>query len=940
MKEKIKRLTKKKWFTVTAALIVLGLILYGAGRLVYAEDYGVVTWDGDFQYSQDNWKYSTKSYIVVEVQGDSLILNANENNNGVTRKDSTSGNTKELEVNQTQLVQYLRDVEEYTFHVGEVIEWDADAKVTFKYSGVKTVTAGPWDNIEEAYDKNERDWSTFRRKVEDRYEEVRNSENSSGFIEFDGTPLIDWPEDNIGGIAFMVQGKLTPLWYGYLHKFEDGGYWKELGEGYGKIVIREEDLYESSRIDIYFQDEYGSTIAAKDEGTGTVGSSFSYTAESTIESDGNIYTLDSWVYESDEDSGSGTGSTAKIDELKSTSYTITFTYSMVEVEEHECTYEWGNYNDTYHWYICTECGKSSEKHAHQMVAGESDPDTGETVYTCECSEHEECPYSYVKHKHSFVGWIPDEDDSYPIEDWEEDYKYNPNEYHWKYCEYDDCASTSGRASHSAGDWEDDGDGYERKRCKTCGFVMEERAITVNILLNPNGGTFPDGSTEMIEIGPFVYGKATELSVLTDANYFPAMEGKDFFGYYVVEEGLSEAFYKPNWELSILEGQPYFFGTNSNGETYSKIKKAYTVHAQYREPSYEIEYHPMNDLAVPQTMAKSHHDVGKESKLSLVGFYITIPIGYEIGTVAGNVETTADNTFHAAEFLGWATTEERALEGIVDYEDEATVLNLLTHAGTFHLYAVWDYGSIILPNAKSANGGMKLKGWTNSDGDFYSVLDSTGNYTGTATYQLSGRAETMTAEWIPNTYTVSFNANGGTDCVPIEVTYLGTYGTLPETTKKGNTFAGWVNDITGETVYSSTIVTLAGDHTLSAKWNPNPITVTLEYCFDSVGTSENYGKYATNAEKDKLTVKDNDTDTFVTYYNEFYSVLSTPFIDGYTFAGWYTEKGADGCGCGHSGCLVSNNTRISNTENHSVYAKWTEKQYKIYLDTNQDYTVEE
>ena len=99
MKEKIKRLTKKKWFPVTAALIVLGLILYGAGRLVYAEDYGVVTWDGDFQYSQDNWKYSTKSYIIVNGNEEKLYAN---DGNGFTRRDSDAGNTKILEVNQTE----------------------------------------------------------------------------------------------------------------------------------------------------------------------------------------------------------------------------------------------------------------------------------------------------------------------------------------------------------------------------------------------------------------------------------------------------------------------------------------------------------------------------------------------------------------------------------------------------------------------------------------------------------------------------------------------------------------------------------------------------------------------------------------------------------------------------------------------------------------------
>ena len=922
MKEKIKRLTKKKWFAVTAALIVLALILYGAGRLVFAEDYGIVRWDGNFQYSQDNWKYSTKSYIIVNGNEEKLYANKG---NGFTRRDSDTGNTKILEVNQTELVQYLQDEKGYEFKVGDKIEWYADAEVTFKYSGVVTTSRGPYDTVDEAYEMNEQDWTKARESIEG-----RGSERGV---------LVDWPDDNIGGICIIQEDRTNPtwVWYGYLHHYQDGGYWRELCEE-NYFPIKPEHLNEKSKIDIYFQDEYGSNIATRKGGTGTVGSPFSYTAESTIESDGNIYTLDSWVYESEEDSGSGTGSTAEF-ELKSTSYTLTFTYVMKELPpEHVCTYEWGNYNSEYHWYVCSECGRSSTKHAHQMVAGDTDPDTGETEYTCECSSHDECPYSYVKHTHSYVGWLPDADD-YPMEDgeWEEWYEYNPNKYHWKYCEYDDCSSTSGKASHSGTGYEDEGDGYERNRCKTCGWILGERPVTVNIYLNPNGGVFPDGSTEMIEIGPFTYGQVTNLSVLQDEKYFPTMEGKEFFGYYVVEEGLSEAFYKPNWELGILEGQPYFFGTNSNGEAYSKVKKAYTIHAQYKEPSYDIEYHPTNDLANPPTMAKSYHKVGVPSNLSPIGFYVTIPIKYDLGTVAGNVEVTVDQSFHEAKFLGWATSEERALAGIVDYEDKAEVTDLLTHAGTFHLYAVWDYGSIVLPNAKSANGGMKLEGWTNHDGDYYKVLNDFGNFAGNVECPLSGKAEILTAKWIPNTYTVSFNSNGGTECSPITVEYLGKYGKLPEPKRSGYTFAGWEDDITKTIVTEITTVTLAANHTLNAKWNPNPITITLEYCFDSVGNPANPKKYALPAEEAALTVKDSDTDTYSTYYNEFYNSLPTPSMDGYTFVGWYLEK-ADGTGCGHDTCLRSNMMRIDTAGDHTLYARWTENRYKINLDTNDAYSV--
>lgn len=635
-----------------------------------------------------------------------------------------------------------------------------------------------------------------------------------------------------------------------------------------------------------------------------------------------------------------------------------------KVEEPEdCTHEYGEWETVEYGKngtcarVCILCGYQSDAKEHTWVEIDEDKEqnddgttTTTTYYECQKTEGG-CGDTYEKTtiacEHNYIEWAPDELIDYDEwEAWKEaglsykdyedaDLAYNPDSYHWKYCEY--CGKTSGRGSHSGTGYVDEGDGYERNRCKTCGWILGERPVTVNIYLNPNGGVFPDGSTEMIEIGPFTYGQVTNLSVLEDEKYFPTMEGKDFFGYYVVEEGLSEAFYKPNWELGTLEGQPYFFGTTSNGEKYSKVKKAYTIHAQFKEQSYDVEYHPTNDLANPPTMAKSYHKVGVPSNLSPIGFYVTIPFEYNLGTVAGNVEVTVDQSFHEAKFLGWATSEERALAGIVDYEDKAEVTDLLSHAGTFHLYAVWDYGSIVLPNAKSANGGMKLEGWTNSDGDYYKVLNDSGNYAGNVEYPLSGRPEVLTATWVPNTYTVTLNSNGGTECSPIIVEYLGKYGTLPTPTRTGYTFAGWEDDITKTIVTETTTVTLAADHTLNAKWDPDPITVTLEYCFDSVGNPVNPKKYASDAEKEALTAKDSDTDTYSTYYNEFYSVLPTPSIDGYTFVGWYLEK-ADNMGCGHDTCLRSNLMRIDTAGNHKLYARWAENQYKINLDTNDGYSV--
>ena len=50
--------------------------------------------------------------------------------------------------------------------------------------------------------------------------------------------------------------------------------------------------------------------------------------------------------------------------------------------------------------------------------------------------------------------------------------------------------------------------------------------------------------------------------------------------------------------------------------------------------------------------------------------------------------------------------------------------------------------------------------------------------------------TLYAKWNAKTIKVSFETNSGNTIEPIEVTYNGTYGTLPEPTKENYTFEGW------------------------------------------------------------------------------------------------------------------------------------------------------
>ena len=77
---------------------------------------------------------------------------------------------------------------------------------------------------------------------------------------------------------------------------------------------------------------------------------------------------------------------------------------------------------------------------------------------------------------------------------------------------------------------------------------------------------------------------------------------------------------------------------------------------------------------------------------------------------------------------------------------------------------------------------------------------------------------ITARFIPNTYVVSFDMNGGDGepLTPFDVTYDSTYGALPIPEYTGYKFERWV-DASGKTISETTIVSVPYDHTLIAAW---------------------------------------------------------------------------------------------------------------------------
>ena len=176
-------------------------------------------------------------------------------------------------------------------------------------------------------------------------------------------------------------------------------------------------------------------------------------------------------------------------------------------------------------------------------------------------------------------------------------------------------------------------------------------------------------------------------------------------------------------------------------------------------------------------------------------------------------------------------------------------------------------------------GYKFAGWKN------------GSTTVTATSKATANI-TVKAQWTANSYTLTYNNNGGSGCTTKTGTYGSTWGTLCTPTKTGYKFSAWKDGST--TVTSSTTVT--GNRKVTAEWTGASYTLT----YNNNGGSGCTTKTGT--------------------YNSTWGTLCTPTRAGYSFVAW-----KDGS------TTVTSNTTV--TGNRTVTAQWTTATYTLTYNNN-------
>ena len=130
-----------------------------------------------------------------------------------------------------------------------------------------------------------------------------------------------------------------------------------------------------------------------------------------------------------------------------------------------------------------------------------------------------------------------------------------------------------------------------------------------------------------------------------------------------------------------------------------------------------------------------------------------------------------------------------------------------------------YGSKVVKPADPTRSGYTFDGWytAKSGGSKY---DFNQPVTGDVT---------VYAHWTVNSYTLTFDANGGkVSPASRKVRYGAKYGDLPTPTRSGYTFDGWYTAKSGGSKVSGDAVMGAGDVTVYARWaeSPRPPSVTM------------------------------------------------------------------------------------------------------------------
>ena len=338
------------------------------------------------------------------------------------------------------------------------------------------------------------------------------------------------------------------------------------------------------------------------------------------------------------------------------------------------------------------------------------------------------------------------------------------------------------------------------------------------------------------------------------------------------------------------------GSYKNVVLGSSATLAVTTNETYRE--YTLAYNANGGSGAPGTMSVGNIQVNPSCAFTVSSVKPTrssvsagsYTVSYSGGGSLSN-STAARTTSYT--FSSWNTNS--AGTG-TNYAPGSTFTSTST---SNTLYAKWSAStstaSVTLPNPTMT--GYSFNGWwtANTGGTKVGV--------GGAAYTPTGNV-TLYARWTPNTYTVSYNMNGGTGSIASQTKTYGVNLTLSSTKPtRASTSAGSYTvtyNANGGTVGSASASATRTTSYAFSKWNT---------ASNGSGTSyESGGTYATNAAATLYAQWNSSTSTAAV-------TLPTPARTGYNFTGWYTAT-SGGSKAGNAGASYTPSGNIT------LYAQWS------------------
>lgn len=155
--------------------------------------------------------------------------------------------------------------------------------------------------------------------------------------------------------------------------------------------------------------------------------------------------------------------------------------------------------------------------------------------------------------------------------------------------------------------------------------------------------------------------------------------------------------------------------------------------------------------------------------------------------------------------------------------------------------------------------------------------------------------TLYAHWTANTYTLTFDSQGGDAIDAITASAADKITSLPAPNRENYLFEGWYTAADGGEKVTS--LSLVKDTTLYAHWKTVHYTIT----FDSQGGSA--------------------VEPIVADVGDLFTAMPTPIKENYVFNGWYTEPSG--------GVRV---TSIDDGKDVTLYAHWSEATYVLTFNT--------